>query len=111
MGHQNPRAGETRECVLQTLRHGNGGRLVGMDGGAQLRPYAEIVIEAFGPARTMFRSDWPVCLVATQYARWVKVVQKFLSSLSENEQALVFGSASVIAYGLQIPQQSMPFKA
>lgn len=78
---------------------------------AQLRPYAEIIIEAFGPARTMFGSDWPVCLVATQYARWVKVVQKFISTLSETEQALVFGSTSVIAYGLQIPQQSMPFKA
>ena len=32
---------------------------------AALRPYVEVVLDAFaGPARVMFGSDWPVCLLA-----------------------------------------------
>jgi L-fuconolactonase len=31
---------------------------------ADLRPYAEVALEAFGPDRLMFGSDWPVCLLA-----------------------------------------------
>ena len=34
---------------------------------ADLRPYAEIALDAFGPARTMFGSDWPVCTLAAGY--------------------------------------------
>src|SRR5690606_13247742 len=36
----------------------------------QVRPFFETVLETFGPARLMFGSDWPVCLVAADYARW-----------------------------------------
>ena len=32
-----------------------------------LRPYAETVLDAFGPDRVMFGSDWPVCLLAATY--------------------------------------------
>jgi len=35
---------------------------------AGLRPYAEVVLDAFSPARVMFGSDWPVCLLAASYA-------------------------------------------
>jgi L-fuconolactonase len=37
----------------------------------QLRPYFDTVIEAFGPKRLMFGTDWPVCLVAADYIRSV----------------------------------------
>ncbi len=33
-----------------------------------LRPYAEVVLDAFGPDRLMFGSDWPVCTLAATYA-------------------------------------------
>jgi len=33
----------------------------------QLLPYLDTVLEAFGPDRLMFGSDWPVCLVACGY--------------------------------------------
>ena len=29
-----------------------------------LKPYLDVVVEAFGPERLMAGSDWPVCLVA-----------------------------------------------
>ncbi|WBO62422.1 amidohydrolase family protein [Streptomyces camelliae] len=34
---------------------------------ADLRPYAETVLDAFGPDRLMFGSDWPVCTTAGTY--------------------------------------------
>jgi L-fuconolactonase len=66
----------------------------------QLRPYMETVLEAFGPQRTMFGSDWPVCLAACSYTRWHEVVSEFLSRLSATEQARVWGGAATEAYRL-----------
>jgi len=38
---------------------------------ADLRPYVEVVLEAFGPERVLFGSDWPVCwLPAATHAGW-----------------------------------------
>jgi L-fuconolactonase len=52
----------------------------------EILPYLEIVLEAFGPERVAFGSDWPVCLVATAYADWFQLVSRFISTLSETEQ-------------------------
>ncbi|HSV13190.1 MAG TPA: amidohydrolase family protein [Tepidisphaeraceae bacterium] len=66
----------------------------------QLRPYADVVLEAFGPTRVMFGSDWPVCLIACGYARWREVVMGFISKLSPTEQASVMGGTAQRAYAL-----------
>ena len=68
---------------------------------ADLRPYADTVLEAFGPARLMFGSDWPVCLLATTYKRWFDTAQDFLSQLSFAEQSLVFGEVAGKVYSLE----------
>lgn len=52
----------------------------------QLNPYFEVVLDAFGPSRLMFGSDWPVCLVATTYSRWLNVVKSYISNISQTEQ-------------------------
>lgn len=65
-----------------------------------LRPYFEIVLEAFGPARLMFGSDWPVALLASSYKRWVETVQHAIAGLSTNEQAQILGGTAVEAYRL-----------
>ena len=67
----------------------------------QLRPYVETVFEAFGPARTMFGSDWPVCLVASGYGRWLETVQQWTAALSPAEQAQFFGETAQEAYQLK----------
>jgi L-fuconolactonase len=67
---------------------------------AQLQPYFEIVLEAFGPDRLMFGSDWPVCLVACEYRQWADLVRHFASRLSTDEQARLFGETAREAYGL-----------
>lgn len=66
-----------------------------------LKPYVETAIEAFGPERLLFGSDWPVCAVAASYARWVGVVSGFLKELSSDEQELIFGRNAVKFYGLE----------
>jgi L-fuconolactonase len=66
----------------------------------QLRPYLETVLDAFGPERLMFGSDWPVCLVACGYERWVNLVRRFMRALSLNEQAMIMGRNALIVYDL-----------
>ena len=68
---------------------------------AQLRPYFDVVLEAFGPKRLMFGTDWPVCLAACGYARWMELVRKFSVRLSAEEQEWLFGKTAVQAYGLK----------
>jgi len=67
---------------------------------ADLRPYIDVVMEAFGPKRLMFGSDWPVCLLAVTYQKWVDAVRGFIAKLSESEQNRVMGGTAVEAYKL-----------
>ena len=64
----------------------------------QLRPYVETVLDAFGPGRVMFGSDWPVCTCATNYSAWRSLVGEFISHLSEHEQAQIMGGTALKAY-------------
>ncbi len=57
----------------------------------QLLPYWEVVLEAFGPDRILYGSDWPVVLLAGQYARWVEIVTQWLSRLEEPDRAKIWG--------------------
>ncbi len=66
-----------------------------------LRPYLEVVMEAFGPKRLMFGSDWPVCLLAGKYEAAKSVVADFISSLSDGEQASIWGENAQQFYGLK----------
>ena len=66
----------------------------------QLQRYFEAVLEAFGPKRLMFGSDWPVCLVACGYVRWHKLVSSWISKLTSDEQARILGGTAIEAYKL-----------
>lgn len=52
----------------------------------QLQPYFDVVLDAFGTNRLMFGSDWPVCLVATQYGSWLEMVKNQILKFSKEEQ-------------------------
>ncbi|MBD3306394.1 amidohydrolase family protein, partial [candidate division KSB3 bacterium] len=67
---------------------------------AEILPYMEITLEAFEPQRLMFGSDWPVCLVAVSYARWVDIASRLIGQLSESEQRRVWTDTAVEAYRL-----------
>jgi L-fuconolactonase len=65
-----------------------------------LEPYADVVLEAFGPARVLFGSDWPVCLAGCSYSRWLATVRELCAGLSAGERESVLGGTARRAYGL-----------
>jgi L-fuconolactonase len=71
-----------------------------------LRPYADTVLEAFGPQRVLFGSDWPVCLLAGSYAEIVEAADELTSGLTADERHQVFGGSAVQAYRLNLLQES-----
>jgi len=60
-----------------------------------LQPYVTRVIDWFGQGRCMFGSDWPVSLLASDYARTVTTMKTLIG-----ESADVFGGAATRVYGL-----------
>jgi L-fuconolactonase len=69
---------------------------------AELRPYVEHVLSVFGPARVMFGSDWPVCLLAGSYERVFAAIEQCIERLNESERAQVFGRSAAEFYGLSL---------
>jgi L-fuconolactonase len=66
---------------------------------AVLRPYFDVVLDAFGPRRLMAGSDWPVCLLSS-YSRWWATVQDFVSQLSEADRDAILGTNAIEVYRL-----------
>ncbi|RMH03126.1 MAG: amidohydrolase [Planctomycetota bacterium] len=65
-----------------------------------LRPWLDTALEAFGPERLMFGSDWPVCLLAGEYAAVYELVENWSAALSATERAALFGGNAARCYGL-----------
>lgn len=65
-----------------------------------LRRYVDVLLEAFGPGRLMFGSDWPVCLLASEYGIWHRCARQLLSGLSESEQDCIFNTTARTTYSL-----------
>ncbi|MFF1837666.1 amidohydrolase family protein [Streptomyces sp. NPDC058231] len=65
-----------------------------------LRPYAGTVLEAFGPDRLMFGSDWPVCRLAAGYADVVDAARSLIAGLSADERQAVLATTAERTYGL-----------
>ncbi|MEL6110739.1 MAG: amidohydrolase family protein [Planctomycetota bacterium] len=66
-----------------------------------VRPYWDTVLASFGPSRLMYGSDWPVCLLKTQYGRWLSTVKELASELSDDEQRDLFGGTAQRVYDLE----------
>jgi L-fuconolactonase len=66
----------------------------------ELLVYLDIALEAFGPRRLMFGSDWPVCLLATSYSFWYELVARFCARLSADEHYRIYGGTAAEAYRL-----------
>ena len=68
---------------------------------ATLKPYAGVVLEAFGAQRVIWGSDWPVLNLASDYAGWIAASERLLEGLSEREREQVFALNAVRFYGLE----------
>jgi L-fuconolactonase len=66
----------------------------------RLTPFVDVLLEAFGPARLMWGSDWPVVNEAGGYAAWRAAAEVLTAHLSADDRALVFGGTAAAFYGI-----------
>ncbi len=64
------------------------------------KPYLDVIVNAFGTARIMFGSDWPVCLVAASYKKMKDIVDDYFLNFSRSEQEAFFGKTAIGFYNL-----------
>ena len=66
-----------------------------------LRPAVDHALDVFGPERLMFGSDWPVCLLASDYGGWLATLGDLLAGLSPDEAAVVWAGTARRVYQLE----------
>lgn len=62
-----------------------------------VRPYAETILELFGPARLIWGSDWPVLRLAGDYQAWFEQSRAIVPAA---DHAAVFGANAAAFYRL-----------
>lgn len=65
---------------------------------AHFQPTVDAVLEAFGPARLMAGSDWPVSTLGSSHAATWALLREVCAGLSADEQAQVFGATCAAFY-------------
>jgi L-fuconolactonase len=64
-----------------------------------LKPYVVRALDWFGPERCMFGSDWPVCLLATDYGATLALVH---DAVPERDREQVLSGTAIRTYGLEV---------
>lgn len=65
-------------------------------------PYLDHVTNLFTPARMMFGSDWPVCLLAATYRQSIDLMEQFTKSFSSSEQKDFWAGTANRTYNLKL---------
>ncbi|GAB1339115.1 amidohydrolase family protein [Streptomyces sp. E-15] len=65
-----------------------------------LRPYTDTALDAFGPGRLMFGSDWPVCTLAAGYPDVHDVARELTADLAPPERTALFETTATRVYDL-----------
>ncbi len=65
-----------------------------------IAPYAEALLELFGPQRLIFGSDWPVVTTHQPYATWWDWAHRLTASLSADDRSALFGGTATAFYRL-----------
>ena len=71
---------------------------------ADLRPYIEATLEAFGPERTIYAGDYPILLQSTSLPEWVDILDEAFGDLglSEAETRRIYRDNAIGFYRLQL---------
>jgi L-fuconolactonase len=64
--------------------------------------YLDVVFEAFGGERLMFGSDWPVCLVAANYAHVKDIVVSYVDRNAPVLKSAIFGGNAARFYQIEM---------
>ncbi len=67
--------------------------------GTDLAPTVERALRWFGPERCMFGSDWPVCLLASDYGAALDLVR---AAVPERYHETVLSVTAIRTYGLKV---------
>ena len=65
-----------------------------------LKPYVDRVLEWFGEERVMFGSDWPVCLLASDYSTVKGTLESLLGNPAGETYVKIFGGNATTFYRL-----------
>ncbi len=65
---------------------------------SDLHPYLEVIFGAFGPDRLMVGSDWPVCLLAGDYARVMNVAIDYMRRRAPQSLDAFLGGTAAAFY-------------
>jgi predicted TIM-barrel fold metal-dependent hydrolase len=70
---------------------------------ADLAPIVRFSLETFGPDRTIFAGDWPVCTLAASFAQWVGALKEIVQDMgmSLEVQKKLFHDNAVKFYALK----------
>lgn len=55
---------------------------------AELRPYIEATLDAFGPERTIYAGDYPILLQSTTIPQWVEVLDNAFAELGLSDREI-----------------------
>jgi L-fuconolactonase len=69
-------------------------------GAAVVKIYANHVLEAFGPSRVMWASDWPPLDLAADYATWKRISDSMLQRLPSIQRDSVMAETAMRVYRL-----------
>jgi L-fuconolactonase len=65
-----------------------------------LAPYVAVLLDAFGPARLMWGSDWPVVNLAGGYEAWHSAAEALTEGCTADGRDLIFGGTAARFYGI-----------
>ncbi len=69
-------------------------------GPEHLAPIVDVCLDAFGPDRVVFGSDWPVCNITASLGRWVEALHAVIARRSVDDRRKLLHDNAVRLYGL-----------
>lgn len=66
-----------------------------------IRPYVDLALEHFGPARLMFGSDWPICDLAGGFPKVWREYNRIFDTLAPPDRALLLGGTAAEFYRIE----------
>lgn len=65
-----------------------------------LSPVIDIALSAYGPARLLYGSDWPLAELGGGAGAWMNALESLLVEISESERLRIFGGTASEVYSL-----------
>lgn len=67
-----------------------------------LAPVVNVCLDAFGPDRVIFGSDWPVCLAGGPLRSWVDMLSQIIAARPAADRKKLWSENAIRFYGLKV---------